>query len=146
MALDALYLEKILEHYKRPRNMERPEAWDGHARGANPACGDDISVYLTVERGRLDGVRFEGTGCAISLSSASMMTEALWGKSLEEAERFRDSFLTLMSEGTAPEGAELGDLEVLQGVRTYPARIQCATLAWEAFTEALEEARDEKKE
>ncbi|MFO7767689.1 MAG: SUF system NifU family Fe-S cluster assembly protein [bacterium] len=145
MALDALYLEKILEHYKRPRNMERPATWDGRARSANPACGDDLSVYLTLEGDRIAGIRFDGSGCAISLSSASMMTEALWGKSLEEAERFRDSFLALMAEGTASGGADLGDLEVLQGVRTYPARIRCATLAWDALTDALEEAVDAKK-
>jgi len=146
MALDAVYLETILEHYKRPRNMERPERWDAHARGSNPACGDEITVFLDLEGDRLQRVRFEGTGCAISLSSASMMTEALSGKSLEAAERFRDSFLELMEGEGAPEGTGLGELEALGGVRALPARVRCATLAWEAFTEALRRVSDGQEE
>jgi nitrogen fixation NifU-like protein len=161
MALDALYLERILEHYRNPRNHGALEPCDAKARGNNPNCGDDVTVYLRLGDGVLDEVAFTGKGCAISLSAASMMTEAVSGLSMERARELLEAFTGMMEQsggdvaaeaaaGGAPTGGSgaprapgapgvPGDLGVLAGVKQYPARIKCATLCWQALGEALEE-------
>ena len=145
MALDALYLDTILEHYRNPRNHGALEPHDAKARGHNPNCGDDVTVYVRVADDLVKEVSFRGKGCAISLSAASMMTEAVKGRSSGAARALMVAFIGMMeSDGSEPQsGTDLEDLEVLKGVKQYPARIKCATLCWQALAEALEEVTGE---
>jgi nitrogen fixation NifU-like protein len=131
-----LYEEVILEHNRNPRNFPKnPQGANHHARGYNPLCGDEFSIHLKIDDGVITDVGFEGAGCAISTASASMMTEAMKGKSVEEAERlFREMHELLTEKGEHP---ELGKLVVLAGVRDYPMRVKCATLAWHTLQAAL---------
>lgn len=146
MALEELYREVILDHYRNPRNQGHIDAPDATAQGVNPLCGDEISIDLTVADGVVTGVAVDGQGCSISQSSASMMTEAIKGKRREEIDALVAKFRTMMSidesddPGLDPErpGAVLGDIEALQGVRKYPVRIKCASLAWNTLLEALD--------
>lgn len=136
--LRQLYEEVILDHNRRPRNYGRvPPGANRRACGFNPLCGDQITLYLTVEDGVVKDAGFEGKGCAISTASASLMTECLIGKSEHEAEAlFRGMHALLAGEGRAP--LDLGKLAVLSGVRDYPARVKCATLPWHTLHSALE--------
>lgn len=136
--LRQLYEELILDHNRRPRNYGRvPPGANRQARGFNPLCGDQITLYLTVEDGVVKDAGFEGKGCAISTASASLMTECLIGKSEHEAEvLYRGLHALLAGEGRAP--LDLGKLAVLSGVRDYPARVKCATLPWHTLHSALE--------
>ncbi len=142
MSLDDLYREVILDHYSHPRNKGAVDPADAAHEGANPLCGDEIRVSLRVRGGIVEDVRFEGKGCSISQASASMMTEQVKGKRVEEAERLIAAFKAMMH-GEPPSGAGsdggLGDLEALQGVRRFPVRVKCATLAWVTLELALEE-------
>jgi nitrogen fixation protein NifU and related proteins len=135
-----LYQEVILDHNRRPRNFgPLPEA-NHRAEGNNPLCGDRVTVYLDVEGDRIRAITFEGAGCAISTASASLMTEALKGLSLAEARDLFHGFHELVTRGE--EGEELGKLAVFTGVREYPMRVKCATLAWHTLMAALD-ARDQ---
>jgi nitrogen fixation protein NifU and related proteins len=142
--LRSLYQEVILDHYKRPRNFGPLAGADHTAEGYNPLCGDQVKVSVRIEGDRVADAHFEGAGCAISTASASLMTEAVKGKTLEEAEELFQRFHGLVSgKGTSGASAvagdddDLGKLEVLGGVRDYPVRIKCATLAWHALRAAL---------
>jgi len=147
MALEELYREVILDHYRNPRNKGHLDAPDASAEGVNPLCGDEIHLELSVEDGVVSGVAIEGQGCSISQSSASMMTEAIKGKTRDEIAELVKRFRTMMAidEGGDPgldpgrPGAVLGDVEALQGVRQYPVRIKCASLAWNTLMEALDQ-------
>lgn len=133
-----LYQEVILDHGRRPRNFGPLAEANHHAEGFNPLCGDRLTLHLEVEGGVIRDVRFEGTGCAISTASASLMTEALKGKSEAEAEALFGAFHSLLTGNGAEEPAvPLGKLEVLAGVRDFPTRIKCATLAWHTLEAAL---------
>ena len=136
-----LYQEVILDHNKRPRNFRILVEPTHHADGVNPLCGDRISVYLDIEDDVIRDISFQGAGCAISSASASLMTEALQGKSIAEVghlfEAFHDAVVT---DGECPKG--LGKLSVLAGVRDYPSRVKCATLAWHTVRAALEERKE----
>ena len=137
--LDDLYQEIILDHYKRPRNFGPLPGSDHQADGHNPLCGDRIQVRVRLEGERLEEVRFEGSGCAISTASASMMTEAVRGKSRAEAAELFDRFRHLVTgEAAAGEVEALGELAALGGVREFPMRVKCATLAWHTLKAALE--------
>ncbi|MDR5710384.1 MAG: SUF system NifU family Fe-S cluster assembly protein [Armatimonadota bacterium] len=136
--LDELYREIILDHYTRPRNRGRLEPADIVIEGANPSCGDEISVYARVEDGVIQDIRFEGRGCSISQASASMMTERVRGRSLEEVKALIEEFKGMMQGGPAEED-RLGDLVALQGVRKFPVRVKCATLAWVALLQGVRE-------
>jgi nitrogen fixation NifU-like protein len=137
--LRSLYQEVILDHYKRPRHFGVLEEANRRAEGTNPLCGDQITVYARVEGDVIREISFEGMGCAISTASASLMTEALSGKTLEEAEKLHETFHRLLTAGDElPDLEGLGKLEVLAGVREFPVRIKCATLAWHALRAALE--------
>ncbi len=139
--LRALYEQMILDHNRKPRNFQRkPEGANRHAYGYNPLCGDEFTVNLTVEDGVIKDVGFEGAGCAISTASCSLMTESIKGKTLKEAEAlFRGVHNLLTQEG---EVGELGKLKVLSGVRDYPSRVKCATLAWHTLQAALENKQE----
>jgi nitrogen fixation NifU-like protein len=136
--LRELYQEVILDHNKRPRNRGKLEDPFQTAEGHNPLCGDNIRVYLHTVDDRVTEVSFEGSGCAISTASASLMTEAVKGKTISEAEDIFREFQQMVTEtGDAQPHPELGDLEVFAGVREYPVRIKCATLPWHTFHAAL---------
>ena len=144
--LSDLYQEVILDHSRHPRNFGPAEGANRQARGNNPLCGDRVTVYLTVEGDRISDVRFEARGCAISVASASMMTEMIKGKTVEEAKSLFERFHALVT-GDGEDGGdgELNELESLSGVRAFPTRIKCATLAWHAMTAALDGTGDEVK-
>ena len=134
-----LYQQVILDHYRAPRNFGALEPVSACAEGYNPLCGDQVKIYLRTDGDRVDGLTFEGVGCAISTASASLMTEAVRGLERPEAEALIASFLKLMTgDGDGAASADLGKLEVLSGVKDYPVRIKCATLAWHALRAALE--------
>lgn len=135
--LRELYQDVIFDHYKRPRNCHVLDCANHQAEGYNPLCGDQVTVYLKVDNGRITDLSFEGTGCAISTASASLMTEALKGKRVEDVEHLFDDFHQMV---TTPDGTpdpELGKLGVLAGVSEFPARVKCATLAWHTLQSAL---------
>ncbi len=148
--LRELYQEVILDHGKHPRNFGHPEEIDRRAEGYNPLCGDMLTLYLSLDDdGTISHVSFEGKGCAISVASASLMTEVLEGKSRAEAEALFDTFHKMCTEEdfdpSAVPGVDeeaLERLQVLSGVRRFPIRVKCATLAWHTFAAALEN-RDE---
>lgn len=135
----ALYEKVILDHNKTPRNFGRMENPDREAEGYNALCGDQVHVYLKMDGDRIAEVRFEGAGCAISKSSASMMTAELQGKTREEAEAAFDAFKSMItSDPEAPVDKDrLGKLVVFSGVREFPVRVKCATLAWHTALAAL---------
>jgi nitrogen fixation protein NifU and related proteins len=136
--LRELYQEVILDHNRRPRNRGRIAEPTGQAEGHNPLCGDQVTVTLVAEGGRVVDILFEGQGCAISTASASLMTEAVKGKTIEEAEAiFREFQDMVTSPGDPTEHPDLGDLQVLAGVKEYPVRIKCATLPWHTLHAAL---------
>lgn len=133
-----LYQEVIFDHYKRPRNFHRIEGADRVAEGHNPLCGDNLKVYLKVENGVVTDIGFEGCGCAISTASASLMTEAVKGRKVEEVERLFGEFHAMITDPKEQAHHDLGKLEVLCGVKEFPARVKCATLAWHTLHNALE--------
>ncbi|MFP7170481.1 Fe-S cluster assembly sulfur transfer protein SufU [Terribacillus sp. 7520-G] len=137
--LDTLYRQVIMDHYKHPRNRGKLEGDALVVDMNNPTCGDRIQLQLQVEDGKVKDARFEGEGCSISMSSASMMTQAIKGKSIEEALRMSQLFSDMMlGKEIDPGDLELGDVEALQGVAKFPARIKCATLAWKAMEQGVE--------
>ena len=138
--LSELYQQVILDHNKRPRNFREMEDATTTADGFNPLCGDQLKVYMRASEGTVEEVSFVGTGCAISKASASMMTQALAGKSREEAQTLFDEFHRMVT-GELDEEAEenhLGRLKIFAGVRDYPARVKCASLSWHTLHAALE--------
>ena len=148
--LEDLYREIILDHYRNPRNRgELPAPPAVRSEGFNPLCGDEVQVYLDVHDGVVDDIRISGQGCSISQSSASMMSQAVKGRSLPEARALLHAFKSMMSiedghdrddADDAEPGVKMGDLEALQGVVKYPVRIKCATLAWNTLAQGLDEA------
>ena len=136
--LRELYQQVILDHNKNPRNYGKMDNPDGFAHGNNPLCGDTIDIYLRITEGIITQVLFEGAGCAICTSSASMMTEELTGKSEAEAIDLFNSFHHALTDVSEEADVALGKLSVLMGVKDYPVRVKCATLAWHTFEAALQ--------
>lgn len=134
-----LYEEVILDHNRNPRNYPKaPPAANRHAHGFNPLCGDEFTVHLQVEDGIIRDIGFEGAGCAISTASASLMTEVVKGKRLEEAEHIFDTMHHMFTDDDGEQYIErAGKLAVLSGVREYPMRVKCATLAWHTLHAAM---------
>jgi nitrogen fixation NifU-like protein len=132
-----LYQEMILEHSRSPRNRRALPGAEHRAVGHNPLCGDQITVYVTLDGDRIADASFEGHGCAISTASASILTEIVKGKTLAEAEAVFERFHDLVT--GKPTSGDLGKLAVFGGVSEFPARVKCATLAWHTFRAALEE-------
>lgn len=134
-----LYQEVILDHSRRPRNYHKLEGANRCADGHNPLCGDHVTVYLRLEDGVIQEVSFEGNGCAISKASASMMTTALKGKTVAEAEALFQQFHHLVTEGLGDrDPAELGKLAVFSGVCEFPVRVKCASLPWHTLRAAMQ--------
>lgn len=137
--LDTLYRQVIMDHYKNPRNKGVLEDGSLTVNMNNPTCGDRIQLTMQVEDGIVTDAKFEGEGCSISMSSASMMTQAIKGKTAEEALKLSNIFSDMMLGKDYDEDMDLGDIEALQGVSKFPARIKCATLAWKAMEKGLQE-------
>jgi nitrogen fixation NifU-like protein len=139
-----LYQEVILDHHKKPRNFHKLEHANRQADGYNPLCGDKISVFIQVEDGIVKDIGFIGAGCAISTASASMMTESLKGKTESEAKAIFERFHHLVTDHAdpSPDPSTMGKLAVFSGVREYPVRVKCATLAWHTMRAALEGSKE----
>lgn len=137
--LRELYQEVILDHNKNPRNFHKMETATHEAAGHNPLCGDNVTIYLDIKDGIINDISFEGSGCAISKSSASVMTTLLKGKTQEEAEKYFDIFHKLVAseEEIDLSSPELSKLAVFSGVREFPARVKCASLAWHTVNAAM---------
>ena len=138
--LDDLYQEVILDHNRRPRNFKKLEDANAYAHGHNPLCGDDYFLYLVVDAsGMIKKIGFEGDGCAISKSSASMMTAAVEGKSVKEVGALKDNFIHLLTDNTGSDVVRVaaGKLKIFEGVKQFPVRVKCATLIWRTLEEAL---------
>ena len=140
--LRELYQEIILDHTKNPRNFGKLEGANRTQEGFNPLCGDHLHVHLIVEGGRIEGISFEGSGCAISKASASLMTAALKGKEVGEAEELFENFHAMvMADVAEPVDEEkVGKMAIFAGVREFPMRVKCATLAWHTMKAALADA------
>jgi nitrogen fixation protein NifU and related proteins len=139
--LDTLYRQVIMDHYKNPRNkgiLDNSLTIDMN----NPTCGDRIRLTLDVQDDVVKDAKFEGEGCSISMSSASMMTQAVKGKKLEEALKLSEIFSNMMLGKEYDDDIDLGDIEALQGVAKFPARIKCATLAWKAMEKGVKEGNE----
>lgn len=138
--LSELYQEVILDHTKNPRNRRKMAGNCRKADGYNPLCGDRVTLYVDLDGGKIRDVSFEGSGCAISTASVSLLTETLKGKTADEARKIFRNFHDLVTVGDSEKAADadLGKLEVFSGVREYPMRVKCATLAWHTLTAALE--------
>jgi nitrogen fixation protein NifU and related proteins len=141
LALEELYKEVILDHYKSPRNKRSVPGAELSCSKNNPLCGDEITIRAHLTDGRVADVAFEGRGCSISQASASMLTEAVMGKPVEEAEKLAAEFRSMMEGKLEPDEDEFGDLVALKGVVKYPVRIKCAVLAWDVLQEALSGAK-----
>jgi nitrogen fixation NifU-like protein len=135
--LRELYQDVIFDHYKKPRNCHVLDCANHQAEGFNPLCGDQLTVYLRVDKGVISDLSFKGSGCAISTASASLMTEALKGKRIDEVEHLFEDFHHMLTTPGDASRPELGKLEVLAGVSEFPARVKCATLAWHTLQSAL---------
>lgn len=138
--LDDLYREIILDHYRKPRNRGKLEQPNATAEGLNPVCGDEIHLDLILGAdGRIEDIAYSGRGCSISQASASMLTEDVKGKTVAEARTLIDEFRAMMTEGGEPPQDESGDIEALQGVAKFPARVKCAMLSWNVLQQAIDE-------
>ena len=137
MQLDDLYRQVIVDHYNKPRNYGKPEKWDIEVEGKNPVCGDEITLYLTVADDKIADCKFEGHGCSISMASASVMTETLKGKNLEEASTILRDFNHLVRGEQCSNCDDYGDIVAFEGVAKFPVRIKCALLAWKTIESAV---------
>lgn len=140
MALDDIYKEVILDHYKSPRNKRELPGAELQCHANNPLCGDEITVFAHLDGDTVQEVTFQGAGCSISQSSASMMTEAVTGRQVEDAKALAADFRGMMAGEVEPDEERFGDLVALKGVVKYPIRIKCAVLAWDVLQEALDGA------
>jgi nitrogen fixation protein NifU and related proteins len=143
MDLNDLYRDVIVDHNKRPRNFGRLDPADAHADGHNPLCGDQLSVTVNLAGNKISDVKFDGSGCAISVASASLMTEAVLGKSVAEFEALRSKVHELLTQHDSTiDPMSLGKLGALSGVREFPARVKCASLCWHTLEAALQHQAD----
>jgi len=149
MDLKQLYQDIILEHGKSPRNLGKCEGYSHDAKGYNPLCGDKVHVYLKLDKGKkVEGLTFEGDGCAISLASASKMTESVKEKSFEEVKEIMNAFLNMIKNTSEIQSNHLDEdqktkLMSLSGVKQFPMRVKCATLSWHTLASAIEGKKDE---
>ncbi|WP_246945660.1 Fe-S cluster assembly sulfur transfer protein SufU [Bacillus pinisoli] len=141
--LDTLYRQVIMDHYKNPRNKGSLEDGNVTIDMNNPTCGDRIQIQMKIVDGKVEEVKFDGEGCSISLSSASMMTQAIKGQPIETALQLSKTFSDIMQSKEYDDSIDLGDIEALQGVSKFPARIKCATLAWKAMEKGIQSQENE---
>ncbi len=141
--LKDLYQEVILDHNRNPRNCYIMDGASCTADGHNPLCGDIVKVYLRIENGTIEEISFQGQGCAICTASTSLMTESVRGRSVEEAQGLFDEFHQMLTGVAEEQGVALGKLQVFEGVREYPVRVKCATLAWHTLNAAMEEKKED---
>ena len=140
MDLKDLYRDVIVDHNRNPRNFGKLQPADAHADGHNPLCGDKLTLYANLDGDKISDVRFEGSGCAISVASASLLTEAVKGKSLAQVkDLFEDVHALLTQHDANLDTAKLGKLAALSGVREFPARVKCASLCWHTLNAALDQ-------
>lgn len=144
MLLDELYQDIIIKHYKNPHNFGKLENAQIVERDYNPFCGDELTLYVRVENNRIEEVRFEGKGCSISQASASMMTDIIKGKTLEEAARFSAGFRSMLYGEKKLRDEELGSLVALKGIEQFPVRVKCAALIWIALSRGIEKYKKEQ--
>lgn len=135
--LRELYQEMILDHSKKPRNFREMSGADHVSEGFNPLCGDKIKLFMKIDKGIIKEICFQGSGCAISKASASMMTDSVKEKTIQEAEELFQKFHQMLSGVTVQDQAKLGKLSVFSGVCEFPMRVKCATLAWHTLRSAL---------
>ena len=135
--LDDLYRDITLDHYRQPRNHGTLEKADETSEGYNPLCGDEVTLQLIFENGKVKQAMFQGKGCSISQASSSMLTEVIIGKTIEELKRLISQFKGMMIQNEPPT-PEMGDLEALEGVQKFPVRIKCATLVWNVLEEIVQ--------
>jgi nitrogen fixation protein NifU and related proteins len=141
--LRELYQQVILDHNKSPRNFKKLEDANHSAEGYNPLCGDKINIYLNIEDKKIKDISFQGSGCAISKASASLMSTIVKGKSIEEAEKIFEQFHDMVTGLTeVPDLEQLGKLAVFTGVKDFPARVKCASLAWHTMISALKDENE----
>jgi nitrogen fixation NifU-like protein len=138
--LDDLYRDIIIDHYRHPRHKGHLASPSATHEGLNPLCGDEVTVEVLLDDGRVADIAYTGSGCSISQSSASMMTQAVAGKSVDDVRHLIGEFTSMMRGSDEADPEEIGDLEALSGVRKFPVRIKCATLGWHTLAEALNEA------
>ncbi len=144
MDLRELYQDVIVDHKRSPRNFREIESADRTAEGINPLCGDKLKVFLRMDGDRIEDISFKGSGCAISVASASLMTESLKGKTEEEARKFSSRIHHMLTDQSeSPDVESLGKLAALTGVKEYPSRVKCATLCWHAVAAALDQADEQ---
>ncbi len=141
--LQEVYRKRVLEHSRHPHNFGRPENTNRQAQGFNPLCGDKVTVFLRVENETIRALGFEGTGCAISIASASMMTDALSDLPVSQAAERVQQFHKMFDSDDVTVAEDTDEIQALAGVRKYPSRIKCATLAWSALETALNERENE---
>ncbi len=132
-----LYQEVIVDHNRNPRNFGKLDNADKKLEGFNPLCGDRLTLYLKISNDQIDDIAFDGAGCAISVASASLMTDAMKGKSVSEAEAIFNEFHELVTNNDEIDFDKMGKLAILAGVRNYPTRVKCATLCWHTLNSAL---------
>jgi len=142
VALDELYREVVLDHYRHPRGRAPLSRVDARAHGLNPVCGDEVHLHLSLDGDRITGVEVQGRGCAICTASGSMMAELIPGRSEAEAGVFAEAFRSVIHGKPAPPDVDLGDLEALEGVKKFPVRVKCALLPWVTLADALRAWRD----
>jgi nitrogen fixation NifU-like protein len=140
--LKQLYQEVILDHNRNPRNCYVMDCANRSADGHNPLCGDIVKVYLRINDGIIDEISFQGAGCAICTASTSLMTESVKGKTVDEAKDMFDGFHNMLTGVAEEQGVDLGKLMVFEGVREYPVRVKCATLAWHTLHAAMDESNE----
>jgi nitrogen fixation NifU-like protein len=139
--LSDLYREIILDHYRSPRNRGELPDPDTKVRGNNPICGDEVTLFLKIADGEIQAARSTGNGCSISQASSSIMTQAIVGRTLDDALALVGEVEGMMRGGGVPEGPDLDDLAALEGVRQFPARVKCALLPWETLKQSIHEYR-----
>ncbi|OGO91157.1 MAG: SUF system NifU family Fe-S cluster assembly protein [Coxiella sp. RIFCSPHIGHO2_12_FULL_42_15] len=137
-----LYQQLIIDHGRKPRNFGELTSANHIKEGYNPLCGDKLTVYISEKKGVIEEIKFVGSGCAISMASASMMTQALKGKTLIEVQHYFEDFHEVVTTGSHEACDRLGKLAVLQGVSAYPARVKCATLCWHTLVAALRDSHE----
>lgn len=141
--IEELYREVILDHRRNPRNFGTLENADRVVDGVNPLCGDKLKLYLKLSGDTITDIRFEGTGCAISVASASLMSERVKGATIEEALKLQQSIHSLLTDDAAGDEAALGKLAALSGVREFPSRVKCAALSWHALKSGLTDGNNQ---